>query len=352
MLLKAVENGNLAQVKSILQSTNCSEADLLAVNANNETALYIATRLPNVQIMAEIVTSPLCTEQVLLKNLCGFGQETVLHAAVKQALIHKNLDIMVPILGAYQLSENVLAAQDCEGDTALHSAMKRAPEEITMGESDFNPLNVIGMITPSCTEKVLLVKNRNGDTPLHLAVEFAILCNYTSILESILSLEGCTKRVLDIRNAKGETVLDIAKTSKEDYIVNLISSKYSSEFNTVTNPSNQQQTLEPLHESEQSHLNKKIETDTNTHNNTPHSFSNIRMQVLGGFIAVLGISAIAISFVALNAATFGIVGLVCAGVGVALLLTGVGFFAGAPVTNYCNTVEPDSSMNLEEHPSF
>ncbi|NDH69461.1 MAG: hypothetical protein EBY22_16515, partial [Gammaproteobacteria bacterium] len=54
--------------------------------------------------------------------------------------------------------------------------------------------------------------------------------------------------------------------------------------------------------------------------------SGINMQILGGFIAVLGAGAIAVAFVALNIATFGAAGIVVAGIGVAALLTGCGLF--------------------------
>lgn len=54
--------------------------------------------------------------------------------------------------------------------------------------------------------------------------------------------------------------------------------------------------------------------------------SGMSMQILGGFIAVLGIGAIAVAFVALNLATFGTAGIVVAGLGVAALLTGCGLF--------------------------
>lgn len=48
------------------------------------------------------------------------------------------------------------------------------------------------------------------------------------------------------------------------------------------------------------------------------------MQVLGGFIAVAGIAAVATAFVLLNASTFG---LVVAGIGAAAVLWGIGLFA-------------------------
>jgi hypothetical protein len=62
--------------------------------------------------------------------------------------------------------------------------------------------------------------------------------------------------------------------------------------------------------------------------NAKNTFSGIGMQILGGFITVVGVAAVAIAFAALNAATFGIAGLVVAGLGIAALITGVGLFAG------------------------
>ncbi|MGC1182344.1 hypothetical protein [Legionella sp.] len=61
--------------------------------------------------------------------------------------------------------------------------------------------------------------------------------------------------------------------------------------------------------------------------NDNSSFSNLSMQILGGFMTVLGAAAIAVAFTVLNAATFGITGLVMAGIGAAVTLSGVGLFA-------------------------
>jgi hypothetical protein len=73
------------------------------------------------------------------------------------------------------------------------------------------------------------------------------------------------------------------------------------------------------------------------------SFSNISMQVLGGFIAVMGITAIAVAFVALNAATFGL-----ATLGAAALLGGVGLFA---VGTYKENTSPSQEelISLNHH---
>lgn len=60
---------------------------------------------------------------------------------------------------------------------------------------------------------------------------------------------------------------------------------------------------------------------------------SISMQVLGGFIAVVGCAAVATAFILLNAATFGTAGLVVAGLGVAAVLSGVGLFTTGTYKN-------------------
>ena len=61
------------------------------------------------------------------------------------------------------------------------------------------------------------------------------------------------------------------------------------------------------------------------------------MQILGGFITVLGVAAVAIAFTALNAATCGIAGLVFAGIGAAAILSGLGLFAAGSLKKCDNT---------------
>ena len=69
---------------------------------------------------------------------------------------------------------------------------------------------------------------------------------------------------------------------------------------------------------------------------------SVNMQVLSGFIAALGIAAVAVSFCVLNAATLGIAGVIVAAIGVtATLLGGIGLFKYAPAAEsdnykFCN----------------
>ncbi|HBD7476101.1 TPA: hypothetical protein KKX77_002628 [Legionella pneumophila] len=78
------------------------------------------------------------------------------------------------------------------------------------------------------------------------------------------------------------------------------------------------------------------------------SMSNISMMVLGGFIAAAGIAAVAIAFTVLNAATFGITGLLVAGIGSGAVLAGVGLFASGAYKNMSKNsdISLDHSQNM------
>ena len=70
----------------------------------------------------------------------------------------------------------------------------------------------------------------------------------------------------------------------------------------------------------------------------------ISMMLLGEFIAALGITAIAVAFAVLNAATFGAPGVALAWAGVAVTLSGVGLFSvGASEIEYKT---PEATANL------
>lgn len=75
---------------------------------------------------------------------------------------------------------------------------------------------------------------------------------------------------------------------------------------------------------------------------------NISMMVLGGFIAAAGIAAVAIAFAVLNATTFGVAGLVVAGVGIATVMSGIGLFATG--TNKNRQTTSDVSLAFSDSP--
>ena len=55
-------------------------------------------------------------------------------------------------------------------------------------------------------------------------------------------------------------------------------------------------------------------------------FNGINMQILSGFIGVLGVAAIAVAFTALSLATFGTAGVIVGGIGLVAVLMGCGLF--------------------------
>lgn len=72
-------------------------------------------------------------------------------------------------------------------------------------------------------------------------------------------------------------------------------------------------------------------TETNT-----SCFNGISMSILSGFIIGVGAAAVALAFTVLNAATFGLAGIIAASLGTAALLGGLGIFSYSAV-NLCKT---------------
>lgn len=71
----------------------------------------------------------------------------------------------------------------------------------------------------------------------------------------------------------------------------------------------------------------------------------ISMQVLSGFLTVIGVAALALSFALLNTTTFGIPGIIFTGLGVTALLTGLGLFG--TTKNSCNSAENIESLDSQ-----
>lgn len=65
-------------------------------------------------------------------------------------------------------------------------------------------------------------------------------------------------------------------------------------------------------------------------------FNGINMSILSGFIAGIGATAVALAFTVLNAATFGLAGILAASIGTAALLGGLGLFSYSAL-NLCRS---------------
>lgn len=96
-------------------------------------------------------------------------------------------------------------------------------------------------------------------------------------------------------------------------------------------------------------FNKNTEIKCSQSEETTNSSTmNINMVVLRGFIAVAGITAVALAFSVLNSTTFGVAALVLVGIGVAASLSGVGLFACRTYKNKSTSsdISLDHSDNL------
>lgn len=85
-----------------------------------------------------------------------------------------------------------------------------------------------------------------------------------------------------------------------------------------------------------------------TQNQNAQQASTLYMPIVSGFIAVLGVAAVAVAFTALNAASLGTVGLIVAGIGSAAILSSVGLFA----SNYLNDQQHRADININLSPAF
>ncbi len=82
--------------------------------------------------------------------------------------------------------------------------------------------------------------------------------------------------------------------------------------------------------------------------NQAHPNHYLSMMVLGGFIAAVGVASVAIAFTLLNGTTFGVAGLIVAGLGIGALVSGLGLFATGVCKNRQTIIDALESMTDSE----
>ena len=81
----------------------------------------------------------------------------------------------------------------------------------------------------------------------------------------------------------------------------------------------------------------KLAREGKTRTTSDSSNTSISMMILGGFISVVGITAVALAFAVSNAATLGVPSLLLAIVGVSTIIAGIGLFSSQALKNtYAN----------------
>ncbi|WP_133129237.1 ankyrin repeat domain-containing protein [Legionella yabuuchiae] len=268
-LIWAAREGRTEAVKAILASPHCDNDALKAQNNSDDTALILAAQRRDTEAVKAILASPHCDSEVL--NAQNKNRDTALILAARRG----DTEAVKAILGSPHCNSEVLKAQDKGGYTALIQAAQRR---------DTEAVNAI-LASPHCNSKVLKAQDQYGITALmHVICERQTEA-LRAIRASLLASPHCNSEVLNVRSKCGETALQLAQRNNHHEIAQEIAKHY------------------------------------------PPLLSNISMMILGGFIAAVGISAIAIAFTVLNVATFGAAGIALATMGVAATLTGVGLFA-------------------------
>lgn len=172
-----------------------------------------------------------------------------------------------------------------------------------------------GNIEYNAEELQLLLKNKELVTELKKINRTLIArSNYFKKLKDILE-EHVFKKKLSIEDSSTPTSA-LKNSTNQEVLTPII-------VDAPTPPVNTSFTVKETKVSDSSDL-KIIESNNSR---TPKSNVDISMQILSGFIAVVGCAAVATAFILLNAASMGTVGLVVAGIGAALVLASVGLFA-------------------------
>jgi hypothetical protein len=154
-------------------------------------------------------------------------------------------------------------------------------------------------------ENILIPKNQN--------------LSFEEVQEQIKKLEPALKSTIDGAKTHKKSIsnpeLNFCKVDYED-------------MGTIAKSSNsRKQVIKQLTQTKDRQP-EQAEVDINS-----SSINNISLIALSGFIAVLGITAVAIAFTVLNVATFGIPGIVVTTIGITLALSGMGLFAASAYKN-------------------
>lgn len=335
------ENGD--EALSLLQT--CKEIDLKQT-FQGETLLHIATRLNHVPLISFLLDKGI---DINFKGDVGW---TLLHFAANS----NNLGIVKFLLdkGAnanIRDDENMVPLQYVV-DSELHTLLTEYTDRMIVEDikqnklqQDFNNAVDIIINRRGTTEEFfeaiqgidINFKGDGGWTLLH----FAASLNNLDIVEFLLD-KGANA---NIRNDKNMVPLHYAG-EKDSPMYRLLSNEteksimevFSEETDLTSDLSNLPAMDKPKFVQPNIIQNVEIH-EHNVHQSKDSCTSptiDISMQVLGGFMSVIGCAAVATAFLLLNVSTLGIAGLV-SGLGVASLLIGVGLFGTSTYKNLQTT---------------
>jgi hypothetical protein len=259
--------------------------------------------------------------QVLLKNKLGICLNLDPRIALlSNAEIAQAIEANLISLEPFVLEET---KQQETAEQKIDSPLYANPEEII--STYIQQLNELPVtFLPNQTKTIELIQERR--TELLLGLNEIIARNTNEALSTalqILGIDGPHPKISAAISKKTDEINSLTRQLKENV------------------RSEQRKQLDEEHRLEKQLLAEpdiQEKQNPDTKSDTPSSsITNISMMVLGGFITVAGIAAVAIAFTVLNAVTFGIPGLIVAGLGVAAALSGMGLFAAGAYKNRMGT---------------
>ena len=187
----ACENGNADMVKLLIRKGS----GLTMFNNLGVSPIEVAIRSGR----SEIVNLILQKNPRIIKNKNAFGL-SLLHTAV----LCREIDILKELLNGGTLCVNAQTFQ--MKSTPLHSACR---------ESNGSKEIVKLLLEKDAPPYIL---DKNGDTPLHLA----IMAKNTEIVETIVQSRQCDLFTLNIKNKKGKTAFDLAFEDNQFHVAKII----------------------------------------------------------------------------------------------------------------------------------
>ncbi|WP_133131228.1 ankyrin repeat domain-containing protein [Legionella yabuuchiae] len=276
--------------------------DFKARDKDGYTALQLAVRYGHTEVVKAILKSPHCDSEVLK------AQDKGGNTALMWAVLFGRIETVKAILASQHCDGEVLKAQNNSGTTALIWAAREGHTEA---------VNAI-LKSQHCNSEVLKVRDKYGDTALLLATYEG----KTEVVNAILKSPHCDSEVLKKRGIYGNTALMWAAWFGRIEAVKAILASQHCDSEVVKAKDNNGNTAFQL---AKRNGHREIVQEIAKH--APPLLGNISMMILGGFIAAVGISAVAIAFTVLNVDTFETAGITLATMGVATTLSGVGLFA-------------------------
>ena len=321
--------GKTECLKVLLASEHCSKEAFNAIDKYGNNALMISARLGETECLKALLASEHCSKEAFNAIDKDGSNALMLAAGLGKTECLKSL------LASEHCSKEAFNATNKDGNNALMISAR-------LGETEC--LKTL-LASEHCSKEAFNAIDKYGNSALLLAAKLG----KTEFLKALLASEHCSKEAFNATNKDGNNALLLAAGSgNECHNMLLASEHYSEDAFNAKEEDGQDYSMLAAKKKEAECLAPSV-SERHSKAAMKNNHSPISMMVLGGFISALGVAAVALAFIALNASTFGIAGVAMTATGAAAALAGVGVFA---VGAYKSKGKPDEPEPLSGCPAF